>query len=397
VFNPLLPAAFGFALESGSITRSITGTTATIQINPAGLFCASGDNATAVRVRDNGCGGYDFARRLGVSLSFNTSRGEAPAGGLKPLGDQFAQAAIRAELVNRRQPSSPAFARRVAAWEAKNTPLTAEINRLRALVRSLSQDRNFRADFQARVEENLKQAMAAKESDEQLTSRILQAANAVAEEMLQRPEIGSRIDGALPFYVDAIKADRDLVRQLAHDWVVTAEYVFERPDISTEGIDGIVTPGERPPSLHTARLIAAKGLPDLNLDFTLNVSSSWFGEARPELRGQWRDFKIAGDAKFLLREIPDFGVPVISIAGLWMHLDQRPLGINVEALNQTEINQPGNLGVFQVKLELPTANAAMRIPISFTYASRTELIRESDVRGQIGITLNLDSLFAPAP
>ena len=58
-----------------------------------------------------------------------------------------------------------------------------------------------------------------------------------------------------------------------------------------------------------------------------------------------------------------------------------------------EINKPGHIGVFQSKLEFPTANNAMRIPLSFTYSNRTELINESDVRGQIGISFNLDSLF----
>jgi hypothetical protein len=42
---------------------------------------------------------------------------------------------------------------------------------------------------------------------------------------------------------------------------------------------------------------------------------------------------------------------------------------------------------------MPTANNAIRIPISFTYSNRTELIKESDVRGQVGISFNLDALF----
>jgi outer membrane lipopolysaccharide assembly protein LptE/RlpB len=49
--------------------------------------------------------------------------------------------------------------------------------------------------------------------------------------------------------------------------------------------------------------------------------------------------------------------------------------------------------VFQAKLEMPTAKNAMRIPLSFTYSNRTELINESDVRGQIGISFNLDAMF----
>jgi hypothetical protein len=109
--------------------------------------------------------------------------------------------------------------------------------------------------------------------------------------------------------------------------------------------------------------------------------------------GSWRDFQLAGDAKFRLRDLPQFGAPVLSLAGLWMHLHQKPLAFDITTFNEQIVNEPGNIGIFQAKLELPTVNAAVRIPISFTYASRTELIVESDVRGQIGVSLNLDSVF----
>jgi hypothetical protein len=33
------------------------------------------------------------------------------------------------------------------------------------------------------------------------------------------------------------------------------------------------------------------------------------------------------------------------------------------------------------------------VPISFTWSNRTELINESEKRGQIGLTLDLDSIF----
>ena len=76
-----------------------------------------------------------------------------------------------------------------------------------------------------------------------------------------------------------------------------------------------------------------------------------------------------------------------------MYLHQEPLGLGLVGFNDAEINKPGHIGVFQSKLEFPTANNAMRIPLSFTYSNRTELINESDVRGQIGISFNLDALF----
>ena len=52
----------------------------------------------------------------------------------------------------------------------------------------------------------------------------------------------------------------------------------------------------------------------------------------------------------------------------------------------------GSIGVFQGKLSLPLGQT-MKVPLSVTWANRTELINEKEVRGQIGVTLDMDSLF----
>lgn len=109
--------------------------------------------------------------------------------------------------------------------------------------------------------------------------------------------------------------------------------------------------------------------------------------------GRFRDFRVGVEGKFKLRELANYGAPTLSFAGLFVHLNQAPLGIGVIAFNDAKINQPGNIGVFHTKLEFPAANNTMRIPLSFTYSNRTELIKESEVRGQIGISFNLDALF----
>ncbi|HNH83997.1 MAG TPA: hypothetical protein PL157_16620, partial [Acidobacteriota bacterium] len=48
----------------------------------------------------------------------------------------------------------------------------------------------------------------------------------------------------------------------------------------------------------------------------------------------------------------------------------------------------------QVKLTIPVKGSGVKIPISVTFANRTELIKEKEVRGNIGITFDLDSIFA---
>jgi hypothetical protein len=48
--------------------------------------------------------------------------------------------------------------------------------------------------------------------------------------------------------------------------------------------------------------------------------------------------------------------------------------------------------VVQGKLTVPLNNTIKTL-ISVTGANRTELINEQDIRGQVGVTLDLDSLF----
>ena len=57
VMDPLLPAIFGMGFENGAITRSVSGSTISIKVAPAGLICAARPlKAAAVARRDDeGC------------------------------------------------------------------------------------------------------------------------------------------------------------------------------------------------------------------------------------------------------------------------------------------------------------------------------------------------------
>ncbi|HYL39304.1 MAG TPA: hypothetical protein VEV17_25520 [Bryobacteraceae bacterium] len=389
VLNPLLPAAFGFAFENGSAVRTVSGNTTTISVNPAGLICATRVGASAIGLREEGC--QDYLRRWGISLTFDTSRGKNPTATstLKALSDQFAEAAIRYEVVNQRKPGSARFKQALHDWTDKAKPAANSMNRLDIKLRP------FHAELESKLKAKLDSFQGTNKSDDQKTAELLDVVREVKGKIpVADPDVSSVLTEAAANWRDLLKADDRAYNTFAHGWVATAEYSLERPDIATDAVGASVPQGTRPPSLHTARFVVSRGLMNYNLDFTLNFSSSWFDQKRPGMTSLWRDAQVAGDAKWRLRDIPDFGTPILSMAGLYMHLNQRPLGFAIPEFSGTKINEPGNIGVFQAKLELPTANAAVRIPISFTYANRTDLIKESDVRGQIGISLNLDSVFA---
>ena len=94
-----------------------------------------------------------------------------------------------------------------------------------------------------------------------------------------------------------------------------------------------------------------------------------------------------------LKEIQNIGRPTLSFSGQFLALVNEPLGQQLTFKGVT-IDRRGNVGVFQTKLSIPIKDSGVKIPISFTYATRTELVKERDVRGNIGITFDLDSLFS---
>jgi hypothetical protein len=63
-------------------------------------------------------------------------------------------------------------------------------------------------------------------------------------------------------------------------------------------------------------------------------------------------------------------------------------------VNGVEESRKGVINFGQAKLDFPIGSSGMHIPISMTFSNRTELIKESNVRGNIGITFDLDKLFA---
>ena len=54
--------------------------------------------------------------------------------------------------------------------------------------------------------------------------------------------------------------------------------------------------------------------------------------------------------------------------------------------------EPGWIHVLQAKLTIPVKGSGMKIPLSFSVANRSDLIKEKTVRGHVGLTFDLDVL-----
>lgn len=385
VLSPLLPAVFGVGIETGSMTRTVSGTTISIKANPAGLFCVSGSNAAGVALRDDSACST-FWNRVGVTAAFDTSRGEKKTelADLQTLDNQLAEFTVRAELVNHRKASGQRFhaifARPLTEWRVtaqRFADLSAEAaagaletqlrDDLRALLIALVAKPGYRsaaeADRVGQIEDAVKTALGKIQGD---VSNLASRRRA---------------------WLDSLRANAWLRQAVDNASVLTAEYSLQRPDMAK---------GVRAPSLQSLRLIFAKGWGDRKLDLTANAAASFFSDTRPGMRGAFRDFRAGAEAKWKLREVNNYGAPTLSFAALYVFLNQEPLGLGLVAFNQSQIRDRGHIGLFQTKFEFPAAKNGIRIPLSLTDSNRTELIQESDVRAQVGISFNLDTLFVPS-
>jgi hypothetical protein len=81
---------------------------------------------------------------------------------------------------------------------------------------------------------------------------------------------------------------------------------------------------------------------------------------------------------------------VLSFAGKDLHQFEN-------SFDDSGLVVPGTIGttaIGQAKLTIPVKGSGVKLPVSLTFANRTELIKEKEIRGNVGITYDLDMLFA---
>jgi hypothetical protein len=167
----------------------------------------------------------------------------------------------------------------------------------------------------------------------------------------------------------------DILNQVNAGWTSTIEYNNERRlDL---------------PSISNLKFIIEKGAYGGSIDLTANASVSFLNSI-PAGSGmkRLRDYSFSGQLDWPLGNIVRTGKFILSFAGRFERLETD------EQANGVMLASKGNIGVGQVKLAIPVRGTAFKVPISFSFANRTELIKEKHVRGSFGVTFDIDSLLA---
>ena len=136
---------------------------------------------------------------------------------------------------------------------------------------------------------------------------------------------------------------------------------------------------------------------------TANTAATFYHQDHQDF-GWMRDVQIAGQLDRRLGEVADLGNPTLTLGVYYQWMKEDALltidpgnlapgtAIMLPGEATTLLETKGHIGIFQAKISIPLTTG-LKLPLSFTWANRTELIKEVEVRGQIGLTFDFDGLF----
>jgi hypothetical protein len=362
-----VPEILAVAVENGAITRSQSGTTLTFRGNANGLIkAAAGRGFIQTFDLENDPSGK-LLDRLSFSVSFDASRGAATTPTFTGDQQQLSQWTVRAQIINERDPLDPSHR---ARWDVIATgALTALAQASREVNIALEADPAFMMWFA--------EAQAA-------IARLPADAPAIEKEL--RAQIDRFPAASLAATTTRVLADYDraatsLVRErkevldaIAEGLQVALEYTNDRPITL--------------PKTSNVRLVGAVGG---TVDLTGNASVTLFDTIPTGLSRRVRDYQLSAELSVRLGAPDTTGPFVLAFSGKFLHQFEDSVDENGLILPNTN----GTTAIAQAKLIIPVSKGTgMKMPLSITYANRTELIKEKEVRANVGVTYDLDALFA---
>ena len=362
-----IPAVFGFAVENGALTKATSGTTVTFTGNPVGIVEALAKKGFITSFQ-NQAPLTAALRRVSFGISFDTSRGDQ-SGAFTADKQQLSGFSFKYNVIDQRDPRQSRYTKRwqeLTRIQASNLA-TAMNNFVIAIVNPPPAFKTWLDDANS--------ALIGKSSLEEI-ERTLLVEFAKLPDLELPTELQQLVKQVASDYDELIKERNNILDEISNGWIATFDYHNERP----LGL----------PTLSNFRFLAEKGAYNGSIDFTGNASVTIYN-SRPTTPNtqRLRDFRFAGQLDVPFGDVSRTGKFLLSFAGRYERL------LNDELLAGTNTTiKKGDIAVGQLKLTIPIRGTAVKIPLSVSFANRTELIQEKEVRGNFGITFDLDSILA---
>ena len=378
-----VPYLLGYAVENGAATETTSGTTATFRINPGGLIqtLAKKGFITGFRETDNDPF-MKVLRKSAIGFTFDTSRGNNP-GTFTGDRQQLSQFTARFEFVNDRDPRNKKYE---ADWER----LVATVGRKFALTTwattTALQTLGPQGDLKEKLKDPALQAwldstnekLASAGSDYTTLVSIIRTQVDLIPVSAISPDTVEAVTRFAEGFQEFETERKNLLNKIAKGKILTFEYTNNR--------------GVNAPDTSNFNFIAATGT-GKRIDLTANGSFTFFNKLpaasvttpRP---GRVRDFQFAGQLT------APFKVGDAQFEFWFSGRFERLITDASTVVGTTMPNTKGDIAVGQFGLNIPIKGLGIKFPISVTFANRTELIKEKEIRGNIGFTMNWDTLFS---
>jgi hypothetical protein len=371
------PTVLGFAVANGALTESRSGTTYTFRGNPVGIVkLLQNKTFDESYLEDERDPVTRFLKKTSFAVSFDADRGREP-GVFTADRQQVSSYAVRHEFVNERDPRHRKYEKAFAdflAQEGNNLALSV-YNTFETLLEGTpgTVGRRFKDPaLRAWFEETKARIAAAAPGDVEATFKEQLDKFPVGDKLLT--ETRDAVGGFAQNFAGYLRARKKLLDEIAKGKVITFEYTNNR-EVNA-------------PDLSNFRFIAETGVFGGKADLTANASLTFFNSRPAAGAGRVRDFQFAGqlDVPFKVTNVGSF---VFSFAGKYERVLENATALDGTLLPGTK----GDIAAGQFKLEVPFIGG-IRLPLSVTFANRTELVREREVRGNFGFTFDMDKILA---
>ena len=391
------PRLLGFAVENGAVTRETNGTTITFRVNPTGFvkalverdFLTSGPTNVFTNIPESDT----WVRILSKSsfyASFDTSKGPN-AGMFTAERSQLTGYGGHYDLINDRDPRDK---KNQKLWDQlrveAGTALASALTELASVL-------NQMVGYSAWADKTKDDLLAA--SADNVAAKLLEDAEQLRKLVDKEPKVSEVLKTKVLPAANAYAISRvDLLKRISKAPTLSFDYTNTRQSVVLgDGSSGKITlPAgiiNGLPNLGNF-LLTASGKFIGESEVTANFSATRFNGRRPSPSvGRWRNIQAGFQVDVPLPKIQEIGKPVLSFSYLYLNLLEEPLGAKI-LVNGVEESRKGTINFGQAKMDFPIGSTGMHIPISFTFSNRTELIKEKNMRGNIGITFDLDKLFS---
>ncbi len=362
-----VPKILAFAMENGAVTRTQSGTTLTFRGNLGGIVDALAGKGF-VDISTNDDPSSRILNRLSFSTSFDASRGNTGTT-TTFTGDQqqLSQWSARFQIIDQRDPL----------------------------------DRNNTKDWYRIASGSLtalaiasREVSNALEADPAFTNWLKSAQAAIAKLPADKNAIEKELTSQMSMFPTTTLLPSTTRAFAEYDRAATT-LVAERKKVLDQIAEGAQVAFEftndRPLNLPKTNNLRIAGAVGGTVDLTGNASVTLFDTIPTGLSRRVRDYQLSAELSVRVGAADTTGPFVLAFSGKFLHQFEDSVGDGGTILPDTS----GTTAIAQAKLTVPVGkNVGVKMPLSITWANRTELIKEKQVRGNIGITYDLDSLFA---